>query len=513
MMLERRTFLAAFSALGLPLFAAADRQISMAALRDKIAGGWVGQMIGVSYGEPTEFRYRNEMIPLEKLPVWKPELISRSLNQDDLYVDMTLAKVLDEKGLDATTADFATMFRQAKYQLWHANLAARRALLRDVPASLSGTPKYNAHYNDIDFQIEADFIGLMSPGQFQSSNEICLRAGRVMNEGDGIYGGVFVSAMYAAAFFESNPLKLVETGLAAVPSQSLFAKTIAATLEGFRKYPNDWTKTWQLLEDKFNNREQCSDGALRPFNIDARLNAAYIAIGLLYGQGDFEQTMILSTRCGQDSDCNPSSACGVLGVVRGYEQLPKQFTSGVAAIRDKKFSFTDYTFDSIVDSTVKRAVALVLRNGGERNGEALTVRLQTVKAAPFQETETFGSPAERIAVTDARWTFSGAWRPEKNLRVATQKDATATVSFTGSGFVLVGPYLPDGGKADIFVDGKFAATRDVYPDEDHRKSAEVIYHEYGLKNGAHTVKLVVRGERYGESTGTAIGIEDLVVLR
>lgn len=512
-MLARRSFLASFTALGAPLFGATDRQISMTALRDKIAGGWVGQMIGVSYGAPTEFHYRNQMIPVDKLPVWKPEMIANSLEQDDLYVDMTFAKVLDEKGLDATTADFGSMFRQAKYQLWHANLASRRALRRDVPASLAGTPKYNAHFNDIDFQIESDFIGLMAPGQFQSSTDICLRAGRVMNQGDGIYGGIFVSAMYAAAFFESNPVKIVETGLAAVPSQSLFAKTIAATLEGYRKNPNDWTKTWQLLEDNFNNREQCPEGALRPFNIDARLNAAYIVIGLLYGRGDFEQTLILATRCGQDSDCNPSSACGVLGVVLGYDQVPTQFKSGIAAIREKKFSFTEFTFDSIVDSTVNRAVALVLRNGGKRTGEQLAVRIQALKAAPFQETENFGSPAERIPVADARWTFNGTWRPEKNLRISTEKDATASVSFSGSGFLLVGPYLPEGGKADIFVDGKFAATRDVYPDEDHRKSAEVIYHDYGLKNGIHTVKLVVRGERYKESTGTAIGIEDLVVLR
>ena len=34
------------------------KEISLEALRDKIAGGWAGQMIGVSYGAPTEFRYR-----------------------------------------------------------------------------------------------------------------------------------------------------------------------------------------------------------------------------------------------------------------------------------------------------------------------------------------------------------------------------------------------------------------------------------------------------------------------
>ena len=36
-----------------------------------------------------------------------------------------------------------------------------------------------------------------------------------MNHGDGIYGGMFVSCMYAAAFFESDPRALVEAGLAA----------------------------------------------------------------------------------------------------------------------------------------------------------------------------------------------------------------------------------------------------------------------------------------------------------
>ena len=51
------------------------------------------------------------------------------------------------------------MVREAKYRLWHANLAARRALKRGIAPELTGTPRYNAHANDIDFQIESDFVG------------------------------------------------------------------------------------------------------------------------------------------------------------------------------------------------------------------------------------------------------------------------------------------------------------------------------------------------------------------
>ena len=91
------------------------KEIPRAALRDKIEGGWAGQMIGVSFGAPTEFRSNAKIITGE-LPKWKPERVSNSLDQDDLYVDMTFAKVLDDKGINATTADFGAMFKNAKYR-------------------------------------------------------------------------------------------------------------------------------------------------------------------------------------------------------------------------------------------------------------------------------------------------------------------------------------------------------------------------------------------------------------
>ena len=243
--------------------AAQTRQISVPVLRDKIAGGWAGQMIGVSFGAPTEFRFL-EKINEGPLPEWTLNSVRNSLNQDDLYVDMTFAKVLDDKGLNATTEDFGAMFRDAKYALWHANLASRRALKRGVPAAKAGTPEYNAHANDIDFQIEADFVGLMAPGLPQSSNDICYRAGRVMNYGDGIYGGMFVSGMYAAAFFESDPVKIVEAGLKTIPPKSPYAMTIADVLAWSRQFPGDWRKVWRLTEDKWNKREPCPNGALHP---------------------------------------------------------------------------------------------------------------------------------------------------------------------------------------------------------------------------------------------------------
>ena len=492
---------------------AAERQIALAELRDKIAGGWAGQMIGVSFGAPTEFRARGKILDTE-LPKWTPDRVKNSLTQDDLYVDMTFAKVLDDRGLNATSEDFGAMFREAQYSLWHANLAARRNLRREVPAALAGTPRYNAHANDIDFQIEADFIGLMAPGLHRSANDIALRAGRVMNYGDGIYGGMFVSGMYAAAFFESDPRKIVEAGLASIPRQSPYGLLIADLLGWRRQYPDDWKKVWQLVEDRWDTNDPCPAGALQPFNIDAKLNGAYIALGLLYGKGDFAKTLEISTRAGQDSDCNPSSAGGILGVALGYRRIPEEWKGGIPAIADEKFRYTDFSFRTIVASTEKRALALIRQTGGRLEGDQVSIKTQQPKA-PKLEVWDYGKVAERVSADDPRWSWAGAWRKDekRSTRTASEKGAEASISFTGAGAIVVGPYLATGGKADVYLDGRLDGTVDVNSDEKGSKGGEAVWHTFGLKNGRHTVRIVVRGEPYADRQGTEVAVEDLVVFR
>jgi hypothetical protein len=506
--------------LGSQWAAAEQMSISVEDLRDKVSGGWAGQMIGVSFGAPTEFRYLNRIIPENELPVWKPEMIREALNQDDLYVDITFAAALDEHGLDASTADFAAMFRDTEFALWHANLAARRALRRGVPGELSGTPEYNIHANDIDFQIEADFVGLMTPGLPREANDIGFRAGRVMNYGDGIYGGLFVSGMYAAAFFETDPRAIVEAGLAVLPNESSYAQVIADLLVWHEEHSSDWQHVWHLLESKWNRNEVCPSGAHDPFNIDAKLNGAYVALGLLYGDGDFEKTMLISTRAGQDSDCNPSSAVGILGVVLGFEGIPAKYTSGFEAIADEKFNYTDYSFNDIVDSTVTRAVALIEQTGGVVADGVTTVKTQSPEAAPFEAWDDYGVLKEHIEFEDDRWRWSGdwqrtaimLWRSERVSNISGEKGAEAAISFEGTGASVTGILLPNGGRAEVWLNEKLVQTIDVYPDEQMAKASESIWHAFGLEDKRHDLRIVVLGEPYGASTGPDISITGLLVF-
>ena len=259
---------------------------------------------------------------------------------------------------------------------------------------------------------------------------------------------------------------------------------------------------------------------LKPFNIDAKLNGAYVAMGLLYGQRDFEKTMSVATRCGQDSDCNPSSAVGILGVMRGYRAIPEQLKAGIPGIADRKFEYTDYSFHTIVQSTYDHALEAVKRNGGKVEGNKLVVKVQQPKPPKLELWNDFGSPSERVAVSDSRWTWKGDWKTgtEKwagvaQPKISDSKGAEASVGFQGTGAILTGFYLPNGGKADVYLDGKLNRTVDVYPDEQGVKGGEDVWHAFGLRNQQHTVRLIVKGEPYPGSQGSEIALTDLVVFR
>ena len=180
-----------------------SRVLDRSAYLDKMKAGWIGQMAGVGFGGPTEFRHQGELVPEDQLPKWTPAMINQ-FNQDDLYVEMTFLRTLEEHGLGVSSRQAGIDFANSRYPLWHANKAGRDLLRKGIAPPDSGHPALNAHADDIDYQIEADFSGLIAPGLPNTVIELGETFGRLMNAGDGLYGGQFIGAMYAEAFFENN---------------------------------------------------------------------------------------------------------------------------------------------------------------------------------------------------------------------------------------------------------------------------------------------------------------------
>ena len=242
--------------------------ISKERLLDKIKGGWAGQTIGCTYGGPTEFKFNGTMIQ-EYTPIPWPEHYIKWWYEntpglyDDVYMDLTFVEVFDRLGIDAPVDSLAAAFANAGYVLWHANQAARYNILNGIRPPESGHWLNNPHADDLDFQIEADFAGLMSPGMPNAASEFCDRAGHIMNYGDGWYGGVYVAAMYSLSFVSDDIGFIVEEALKTIPEQSRYHRCMKDVIAWHKQYPGDWKRTWFECEKKWSSDIGCPDGGIR----------------------------------------------------------------------------------------------------------------------------------------------------------------------------------------------------------------------------------------------------------
>ncbi|MDR2498909.1 MAG: ADP-ribosylglycohydrolase family protein [Tannerellaceae bacterium] len=447
--------------------------LSKAELLNKIKGGWAGQAIGCTYGGPTEFKYPGTMIQ-DYVPIqWPDGYIKWYMTNspglyDDIYMDLTFVDVFERLGLDAPVDSFAMAFATAGYTLWHANQAARYNILHGIMPPASGHWMNNPHADDIDYQIEADYAGLMAPGMPNAASEISDKIGHIMNYGDGWYGGVYVGAMYALAFVSDDVEFVVTEALKTIPTESRFYQCMADVIQWHKQYPSDWKQTWAECEKKWSSDIGCPHGVYVPFNIDALINSAYIIIGLLYGEGDFARTIDISTRCGQDSDCNPASSGGILGAILGYDRIPEYWMKNLREVEDINFAYTTISLNKTYQMSYKHALAIIERNGGKVGDE--TVEIVTQAPQPVRLEQGFEGcyPAQRISIN-------------KNIA------DIGSIEFEGTGIIFDGSVRANDdyvARAEMYIDGELSESVELPASYTLRRHE--LFWKYQLPKGKHT---------------------------
>lgn len=412
--------------------------LSKAALQNKIKGGWAGQTIGVVYGAPVEFKYQGSLIDDQLNIPWNEHYVKYWWDKkpglfDDIYTDLNFVKAFEKHGLNASSDSIAHHWSNTAYHLAHANQASRYNILNGIMPPASGFWKNNPHADDIDFQIEADFIGLMAPGMVNAATEIADRVGHVMNSGDGWYGGVFVSAMYSLAFVSNDPVYIVEQAAQTIPAGTKFHDCIADVIKWHKQYPNDWKQTWFEVQKKWNLDVGCPKGAFLGFNIDAKINSAYVAIGMLYGNGDFTKSIDIAARCGQDADCNPATVGGVLGVMLGYDKIPDFWLKPLQEIENDNFESTDVSLAKAYGWSFNHAIAMIEKEGGKTTGEEVTIPLTKPVPVAFEQN------------------FEKTFLVERS-KVDQSFTDEITFEFTGNGYLLYGNMVKRGKIDPDYID-------------------------------------------------------------
>jgi len=444
-------------------------------LLNKIKGAWAGQAIGVCYALPTEFRYQQRMIPDSIQMTLTGEQLKERFNNDDIYMDAIFLEVIGRLGFDAPADSFAVAFANAGFMLWHANQAARHNILNGIMPPESGHWKYSMHSDDIDYQIEADFAGLTSAGVPEAAVDISDRVGHIMNYGDGWYSGVFVATMYSLAFISDDIDFIIHEALKLIPEESKYYQAMQDVIGWHEAYPEDWTKTWHAIESsEWAYDLHCSDGIYTPFNIDATVNMAYVLVGLLYGEGDFTQSMDISMRCGQDSDCNPSSVGGILGAIMGYDNIPQKWLTPYKEIEDITLNYTAVSLNDCYNICLESSLDNIIKHGGRVDGENISISYRTPKTLPLEVAYPNIYPSGSIEVN-------------KSLKEIERID------FTGTGIVVLGGHKKRSTKEDyvaeirVTVDGDLSTLRKL-PYSYHSRAPEV-YFNLELPKGDHYIEL------------------------
>jgi hypothetical protein len=209
---------------------------------------------------------------------------------------------------------------------------------------------------------------------------------------------VMVSAMHAAAFRARSIDEIVAAGQAAVPEGTAYRQMIDDVIGWHRAYPGNWRTAWNLLEQKWDHPDPTAPhpGELPGINVSATLNGGVMLLGLLYGKGDLERTILTTIRGGQDTDCNASNAASILGTWLGRRRIPKRFTH---VAMNRRIAGTNYTLARAISVNRQLAVALTSLRGGTVGRRTWQIAPDVLQAPAFEQRVAGDAPPAIGALT------------------------------------------------------------------------------------------------------------------
>jgi ADP-ribosylglycohydrolase len=305
----------------------AEKAIGADNLADKMRGMWLGQMIGNYAGRETEGKYSgSEPNPDASVP-W---VIKQQWDaDDDTDMEYVALHILETNGLDCNWHQIADQWRThiTSSGIYIANKQARYLMADGRLPPDTGSRTYNEHWYSIDSQITTEMLGAVSPGLVQSAIDLAGRFARVTNTGFAVHAAQFYSAMYATAFFEPNAVDIVIEGLKAIPATSRTHQVITDVLNWYSEDAGDGSLDWRATRKKLYDNYQGPDSYGRYYNwVESSINAGATTLAILYGRGDFKDTVQIAVLAGWDCDCNAATAGGLIGISKGFGSLPSDLT-------------------------------------------------------------------------------------------------------------------------------------------------------------------------------------------
>jgi ADP-ribosylglycohydrolase len=297
---------------------------------ERVYAGVLGKIIGVYLGRPFEgWPYERIVAELGEITYYVHEKLGRLLvvPDDDITGTFTFLRALPDYGnsLDLTPAQIGQTWLnyivEGRTILWWGgmgNSTEHTAYLRlksGIPAPRSGSMGLNGKVvaEQIGAQIFIDGWAMVAPGDPELAADLARRAASVSHDGEAVYGAQVLAAMEAQAFVESDIHRLLDVGTFFIPRDSVIYRLIADVRERHAA-ERDWRTARAWLAEEYGYHRYGG-------NVHVVPNHGLIILSLLYGEDDFQKSLMIVNTSGWDTDCNSGNLGCLLGIKNGLAGL------------------------------------------------------------------------------------------------------------------------------------------------------------------------------------------------
>ena len=301
---------------------------------DRVYAGVLGKIIGVYLGRPFEgWTYEKIMAELGEINYYVHEKrnVPLVVTDDDISGTFTFIRALPDfnNSKDLTPQQIGQTWMnyliEKRTVLWWGGMGnstehtAYLRLKKGIPAPLSGSSAMNGKVvsEQIGAQIFIDGWAMVAPGDPALAADLAKRAASVSHDGEAIYGAQVLAAMEALAFVEQDIDRLLDCGVSFIPKESVIYKMIADIRSWHAVFPN-WHDAFKQITEHYGYDKYGGNCHMVP-------NHALIILGLLYGEGDFQKSLMITNTAGWDTDCNSGNIGCLLGIrngLAGFETGP-----------------------------------------------------------------------------------------------------------------------------------------------------------------------------------------------
>ncbi len=308
--------------------------------KSKVLGCWMGKNIGGTLGAPFEGKRQFNNVSFYTQP-----LNGDPLPNDDLDIQLLWLIALEEQGIEIDSRILSEYWQIYVTPHWAEYGTAKINMKSGLMPPNCGTEN-NEYKNSNGSFIRAEIWACIAPGFPKIAVQYAYEDAIIDHgNGEGVYAEVFLAALESAAFVCSDIYRLIEIGLSYIPGKSAVACAIRDAIEFYRQ-----GLKWQESRDKILKKhrgwgfyEETDNGIIDYVSAedhekgfadgkigwDVPSNMGIIIIGLLYGEGDFENTICTAVNCGEDTDCTAATLGSIYGIIHGIEAIPEKWKTPI----------------------------------------------------------------------------------------------------------------------------------------------------------------------------------------